>query len=151
MSSKYEFGRKIEKLVAKTLDIFGWYSWLSPRSRGPIDIYSIRSGIRWCQQVKYRDSIFSLDYVNGDLGRIMRHSSLHNCTPILAFVSPISSTATLSGKKRDMHFNNVIRYNDGATYGIQMGRLLLQLYDLKHHVMLDPVRKVKGQNGLGDL
>jgi hypothetical protein len=32
-----------------------------------------------------------------------------------------------------------------------MGRLLLQLYDLKHLIMLDPLRKVKGQSGLGDL
>ena len=151
MDSNYEFGRKIERLVANTVDNFGWYSVLSPGSRGPIDVYSVRSGIRWCHQVKYRNSIFSLDCINGELARIMRHSSLHNCTPILAFVSPISPTASMSGMKRDADFSNVIRYNDGSMYGVQMGKLLLQLYDLEHHVMLDPLRKVKGQSELGDL
>ena len=144
MDSNYEFGRKIERLVAYTVDNFGWYSVLSPGSRGPIDVYSVRSGIRWCHQVKYRDSAFSLDCINGDLVRIIRHSALHNCTPILAFVSPIPPTASMGGMKRDADFSNVIRYNDGSMYGVQMGKLLLQLYDLEHHVMLDPLRKVKG-------
>ena len=146
MDSNYEFGRKIEKLVAYTVDHFGWYSVLSPGSRGPIDVYSVRSRIRWCHQVKYRNSAFSLECINGELDRIMRHSSLHNCTPILAFVNPIGQQACMGGMKRDADFGNVIRYNDDSIYGVQMGTLLLQLYDLKHHVMLDPLRKVKGVN-----
>ena len=146
MDSYYEFGIGIEELVAKTLDNFGWYTVLSPGSRGPIDIFSIRSRIRWCHQVKYRDSAFSLECINGDLARILRHSSLHNCTPVLAFVNPIIPTASMGGMKRDTNFSNVIRYNDGSMYGTQMSTLLLQLYDLEHHVMLDPLRKVKGAN-----
>ena len=96
--------------------------------------------------MKYRDSTFSLECINGDLARIMRHSSIHNCTPILAFVSPIGQQACMDGMKRDADFGNVIRYNDRSMYGVQMGTLLLQLYDLEHHVMLDPLRKVKGAN-----
>ncbi len=146
MSCNYDFGIRIERLVAATLAIFGWYSVLSPGSRGPIDVYSVRSRIRWCHQVKYRDSTFSLDCINGDLARILRHSSIHNCTPILAFVSPIIPTYSMGGMKSDANFSNVIRYNDGSMYGIKMGTLLLQLYDLEYHVMLDPLRKVKGAN-----
>ena len=146
MGNLYGLGRKIEELVAETLTIFDWYSTLSPGSRGPIDVYSVRSGILWCHQVKYRDSTFSLECINGDLARIMRHSSLHNCTPILAFVSPIIPTASMGGMKMDANFSNVIRYNDGSMYGIQMGTLLLQLYDLEHLTMLDPLRKAKGAN-----
>ena len=146
MNSNYGFGRRVERLVAATLAIFGWSCVLSPGSRGPIDIFSTRSRIRWCHQVKYRDSTFSLDCINGDLTRIMRHSSLHNCTPILAFVSSIIPTYSMGGMKSDANFSNVIRYNDGSMYGIKMGTLLLQLYDLEHYVMLDPLRKVNGAN-----
>ena len=151
MGNLYGLGRQIEELVVATMAIFDWYSTMSPGSRGPVDVYSVRSRVHWCLQVKFRDTDFSLNYINNDFDKILQHSSLHQCTPVFAFVGPMGPTGILGTMKRDTNYSNVIRHNDGSMYGIQMGKLLLQLYDLKQHVMLDPLRKVKGQSELGDL
>ena len=52
MKSTYSKGRSAERLVKKKLESRGWLVRQSPGSRGPNDLYALKSGRKLLVQVK---------------------------------------------------------------------------------------------------
>lgn len=90
MSKEYKYGRRKELQIGEFLERRGHKWWRSPGSKGPIDIFVVKTSRKWAIQVKStrKDLLSSKDcFPDNEWGKLIRAARQFMGKPILALVS----------------------------------------------------------------